>query len=114
MQTVDFYNSKSKELIKRYDNADMSELHKLFLQYIKPKCSVLDIGFGSGRDLEFLKEHNYKIWGNDYQQAMPLLFKSQIEVALTSNSKSLDTAIESLCKKSDYLIFDRGHEAFNL
>jgi len=51
---------------------------------------------------------------NDYQQAMPLLFKSQIEVALTGNSKSLDIAIESLCKKSDYLIFDRGHEAFNL
>jgi len=55
---------------------------------------------------------------NDYQQAMPLLFKSQIEVALigkdVNEDKILDTAIESLCKKSDYLIFDRGHEAFNI
>ena len=55
---------------------------------------------------------------NDYQQAMPLLFKSQIEVALIgekiSEGKILDTAIESLCKKSDYLIHDRGHEAFSL
>jgi len=51
---------------------------------------------------------------NNYQQAMPLLFKSQIEVALTGKNKNLDTAIESLCKKSDYLIYDRGHEAFNL
>ena len=45
---------------------------------------------------------------------MPLLFKSQIEVALTGNNKNLDAAIESLCKKSDYLIYDRGHQAFNL
>jgi len=54
---------------------------------------------------------------NNYQQAMPLLFKSQIEVALVGKNiaedKILDTAIESLCKKSDYLIYDRGHEAFN-
>lgn len=55
---------------------------------------------------------------NYYQQAMPLLFKSQIEVALigknVNEDKILDTAIESLCKKSDYLIDDRGHEAFGL
>jgi len=65
MNTLNFYNSHSAELIKRYDNADMSKLHKLFLQYIKPKATVLDIGFGSGRDLQFLKENNYDIWGID-------------------------------------------------
>jgi len=55
---------------------------------------------------------------NDYQKAMPLLFKSQIEVALIgkeiAEDKALDIAIESLCTKSDYLIHDRGHEAFNI
>ena len=55
---------------------------------------------------------------NEYQRAMPILFKSQIEVALigknVTEDKILDTAIESLCKKSDYLIFDRGHDAFNI
>lgn len=54
----------------------------------------------------------------DYQQAMPLLFKSQLEVSLigvdTAETKMLDTAIESLCMKSDYLIYDRGHEAFSV
>ena len=58
-----------------------------------------------------------RYWDN-YEQAMPLLFKSQIEVALigkeVTTEKMLDTAIESLCKKSDYLIYDRGHEAFSL
>jgi cyclopropane fatty-acyl-phospholipid synthase-like methyltransferase len=65
MNTLNFYNSQSKELIKRYDNVDMSKLHKLFLQYIKPESTILDIGFGSGRDLQFLKESNYDIWGID-------------------------------------------------
>ena len=65
MNTLNFYNSQSKELIKKYDNADMSKLHKLFLQYIKPESTVLDIGFGSGRDLQFLKESKYDIWGID-------------------------------------------------
>ena len=54
----------------------------------------------------------------DYRQAMPLLFKSQMEVSLVGANvlehKLFDAAIESLCKKSDYLIFDRGHEAFVL
>ena len=55
---------------------------------------------------------------NDYQLAMPLLFKSQIEVALIgkeiAEDKIFDTAIESLCNKSDYLIYDRGHEKFEM
>jgi SAM-dependent methyltransferase len=37
----------------------------LFLKYFPKKCSVLDIGFGSGRDLLFLKDNNYDIWGID-------------------------------------------------
>ena len=53
---------------------------------------------------------------NEYKQVMPLLFKSQIEIALIGSDiaegKIFDTAIESLCNKSDYLIYDRGHEAF--
>jgi len=55
---------------------------------------------------------------DDYQKAMPLLFKSQIEVALigkeVEEDKVFNIAIESLCNKSDYLIHDRGHEAFNI
>lgn len=55
---------------------------------------------------------------DDYQQAMPLLFKSQIETSLVGTNvpkeKELETAIESLCRKSDYLILDRGHASFNM
>jgi len=55
---------------------------------------------------------------NFYKKTMPLLFDSQIKVALIGeddkNINKFEIAIESLCKKSDYLIFDRGHEKFEL
>ena len=65
MQTINFYNNKSKILIERYDNANMSSLHQLLLKYIPQNSSVLDIGFGSGRDLDFLQSYGYDIWGID-------------------------------------------------
>lgn len=53
-----------------------------------------------------------------YQDTMPLLFKSQLEVSLLGRDikeeNILDIAIESLCKKSDYLILDRGYEGFKM
>ena len=65
MNTLNFYNKNSSDLISRYDNAEMSTLHKLFFKYFKPNCSVLDIGFGSGRDLAVLQANGYDIWGID-------------------------------------------------
>ena len=65
MKTVEYYNNESTNLILRYDNANMVLLHKLLLKYIPEQGSVLDIGFGSGRDLSFLKDNDYEIWGID-------------------------------------------------
>jgi len=65
MNTVEIYNKKATEFIERYDKADMSYLHKVLLKYIPKKSSILDIGFGSGRDLQFLQDSGYDIWGID-------------------------------------------------
>lgn len=65
MTTTEFYNTNALQLIDRYENADMSLLHQVFLQYLPTGSKVLDIGFGSGRDLEFLKKNGYDIWGID-------------------------------------------------
>ena len=63
--TTDFYNTHSAKLINRYDNASMSSLHNLLIKYIPQKSRVLDIGFGSGRDLQFLQTLDCNIWGID-------------------------------------------------
>jgi len=65
MSTTSFYNSNAIQLIDRYNNAEMTSLHTLLLKYIPKDSTVLDIGFGSGRDLQFLKDNNYNIWGID-------------------------------------------------
>jgi len=65
MATTEFYNNNALQLIERYDNANLSSLHHIFLQYIPNNSNILDIGFGSGRDLKFLKDNGYNIWGID-------------------------------------------------
>ena len=46
----------------------MSELHTLLLSNLSPQSKVLDIGFGSSRDLAFLKNNGFDIWGIDPSQ----------------------------------------------
>ena len=65
MTTIKFYNTNATKFIDRYDNADMSSLHKLLLKYIPKNNNILDIGFGSGRDLQFLYDNGYDTWGID-------------------------------------------------
>lgn len=62
-QTQQFYENNSHDLIKRYDSADMSELHQLLVKHIPLNSKVIDIGFGSGRDLAYLQSSGHDIYG---------------------------------------------------
>ena len=59
-----------------------------------------------------------KYYWDQYITRWPILFNAQVELSLTgpqiSPERLADAAIESLCKKSHYLIFDRGHEKFDV
>lgn len=63
--THQFYQSNAHDLIERYESADMSALHQLLVKHIPEKNKVIDIGFGSGRDLAFLQSNDYDIYGID-------------------------------------------------
>lgn len=65
MTTTEFYNKQASTLIQRYDSANMSLLHQLLVENIELKSRILDIGFGSGRDLQFLYDNDYDIFGID-------------------------------------------------
>jgi len=56
-----------------------------------------------------------RYWGQ-YAQSWPQLFRSQMELSLcgkrATDEQLFSAAIESLCQKCHYLIFDRGHEQF--
>ncbi len=68
-QTQQFYENHFHDLIARYDSADMSELHQLLANQITPNSKIVDIGFGSGRDLAFLRSNGYDIYGIDPVEA---------------------------------------------
>lgn len=64
-QTQQFYDNHSHDLIERYNSADMSELHQLLAKHIPSNSKIIDIGFGSGRDLAFLQSKGHDIYGID-------------------------------------------------
>lgn len=61
MNTQNFYTKNSIALIKKYNQANMNNLHKLFSKYISEKSKTLDIGFGSTRDLKYLCNKGHDI-----------------------------------------------------
>ena len=67
-KTQTYYNQNHKELIERYNSVTPTALHKLFNQYIQKSHKVLDIGFGSGRDLPYIRALGAECWGVDSNQ----------------------------------------------
>lgn len=63
--TLNYYEASAPMLIERYESADMSDLHSFLSHHIPRNSKVIDIGFGSGRDLAFLKSTGYCIYGID-------------------------------------------------
>lgn len=54
-----YYSKYSNEFIESTKDCDMSLLYEKFEKYLPKHASVLDLGFGSGRDsLYFLKKYN--------------------------------------------------------
>lgn len=66
--TISYYNRVADDLIPAYESADMSKLHTFLLSNLTPNSKVMDIGFGSGRDLYFLQNNGFNIWGIDPSQ----------------------------------------------
>lgn len=63
-KTTDYYNSNVSELQSKY-NSVYPEYIKLFKRYFVSGESVLDIGCGSGRDLNILLNLGYNCYGID-------------------------------------------------
>ena len=97
MKTVDYYNENITKLVDKYDSADMSQLHQLLLKYIPDNSTILDIGFGSGRDLDFLQSCGYDIWGIDpsvkfvenIKKRFPNIQKQFIETGIPFDKSSI-------------------------
>ena len=63
-----YYTQNHQALIKTYNQAKLPHLHNLFKKYISPNQKILDIGFGSGRDLRYIHSLGADCWGVDSTQ----------------------------------------------
>ena len=63
----DFYKDNAKDYIQKTINVNMQEAYDFFLKYAKPKSKLLDIGFGSGRDMLYFKSIGFEVEGIDPQ-----------------------------------------------
>ena len=66
---MDYYKEHSKEFIEDTFNCDMSEQYRFFEKHLKGKGTILDIGFGSGRDSLYFKSEGYEVYAIDPEEA---------------------------------------------
>ncbi|MCI7402271.1 MAG: class I SAM-dependent methyltransferase [Christensenella sp.] len=59
-----YYSDNSKQYIDSTINCDMAEQYNLFLKYFSGK-SILDVGFGSARDMLHFQSLGYIVFGVD-------------------------------------------------
>ena len=62
---MEYYKNNAKEYILKTKDIDMSCAYNFFLKYAKTKGKLLDIGFGSGRDIIYLNSIGFDCVGID-------------------------------------------------
>lgn len=60
-----YYDINAKEYIESTINCDMSIHYEKYLKYLPNKAKILDVGFGSGRDMIYFKSLGYDVYGID-------------------------------------------------
>ena len=56
------YQENSENYINATKDVDMSFQYNLFIPRLKKGGCILDIGFGSGRDMLFFKENGFQVF----------------------------------------------------
>ncbi len=64
-----YYEEHAKEYIASTINTDMGEVYAMAEKYVPDNGSVLDVGFGSGRDMLFFQNKGYRVFGIDNCEA---------------------------------------------
>ena len=64
-KTKQYYSTNCKEYISSTQNVDMWEHYSRFLPYLSIGAKILDIGFGSGRDMLYFEDKRYNVIGID-------------------------------------------------
>lgn len=83
-----YYDVNAKEYIESTINCDMSFHYQKFLKYLPKTGKILDVGFGSGRDMIYFKSLGYEVEGID----------TSIEFVKNMKEKGFNVKLESACE----------------
>ena len=64
-KTLDYYNRTAREFIRGTVDADLSALHRRFLNHLPEHAHILDLGCGSGRDAKAFLDTGYQVTAID-------------------------------------------------
>ena len=79
-QTLKHYNKNSESLCEKYDSIDLSKIHKDMLDFFKGCNTLLEIGSGSGRDMNYLIENGIDVIGVDGSEEMIKVAQSNFPI----------------------------------
>lgn len=63
--TKKYYEANADSFIENTLCCDMKSQYALLEKYLKPACTIMDIGFGSGRDMMYFQSKGYAVCGID-------------------------------------------------
>jgi SAM-dependent methyltransferase len=63
--TIDYYNENAALLSIRYNSANVENIHKILTTTFPQKSKLLELGCGSGRDINFMTNKGYDVIGID-------------------------------------------------
>lgn len=90
-----YYSKHSKEYIEKTIAADMSSEYKMLESLICSDSKILDIGFGSGRDLLYFTKKGYDAFGIDIEERF-------VEHAISLGLKAMKADILSFESNEKY------------
>lgn len=64
-KTIEYYNQSAQNFVADTVDANVNELHEVFLNYLPPNAYILDLGCGSGRDSKSFLEKGYRVLAID-------------------------------------------------
>lgn len=87
--TLDYYERNFDTVYHNYEKAVLSEFHEYLLEsFPEKKSAILDIGAGSGRDMRFLLQKGYDVYGIDGSLRL-------VEKAVASNPELFERLVHS-------------------
>lgn len=84
---TNYYDINAREYIESTINCDMSFHYQKFLKYMPKEGKILDIGFGSGRDMIYFKSLGYDVEGID----------TSLEFVKYMKDKGYKVELQSIC-----------------